>query len=108
MGVADSVGGADNLQSDNSAARTHSVNTCNLVQTKQLSTASTWTRSSPTLSPSDSSAKTPSGWSRDVPSRTEKSSRRLPSPLLSDLLMGFIGFFVKLIHIPINNIIVGA
>merc|ERR1711872_70197 len=23
-------------------------------------------------------------------------------------LMGFIGFFVKLIHIPINNIIVGA
>ncbi|KAI9205703.1 secE/sec61-gamma protein [Polychytrium aggregatum] len=24
------------------------------------------------------------------------------------LLMGFIGFFVKLIHIPINNIIVGG
>ncbi|KAI8927910.1 hypothetical protein BC831DRAFT_450939 [Entophlyctis helioformis] len=24
------------------------------------------------------------------------------------ILMGFIGFFVKLIHIPINNIIVGA
>jgi len=24
------------------------------------------------------------------------------------LIMGFIGFFVKLIHIPINNIIVGA
>jgi preprotein translocase subunit Sss1 len=24
------------------------------------------------------------------------------------LVMGFIGFFVKLIHIPINNIIVGA
>ena len=24
------------------------------------------------------------------------------------VLMGFIGFFVKLIHIPINNIIVGA
>ncbi|RKP00705.1 hypothetical protein CXG81DRAFT_26609 [Caulochytrium protostelioides] len=24
------------------------------------------------------------------------------------LLMGFIGFFVKLIHIPINNIIVGT
>jgi len=23
-------------------------------------------------------------------------------------IMGFIGFFVKLIHIPINNIIVGA
>ena len=23
-------------------------------------------------------------------------------------LMGFIGFFVKLIHIPINNIIVGS
>ena len=23
------------------------------------------------------------------------------------LIMGFIGFFVKLIHIPINNIIVG-
>jgi protein transport protein SEC61 subunit gamma-like protein len=24
------------------------------------------------------------------------------------LIMGFIGFFVKLIHIPINNIIVGS
>ena len=24
------------------------------------------------------------------------------------LIMGFIGFFVKLIHIPINNIIVGG
>jgi protein transport protein SEC61 subunit gamma and related proteins len=24
------------------------------------------------------------------------------------LIMGFIGFFVKLIHIPINNIIMGA
>jgi len=24
------------------------------------------------------------------------------------LVMGFIGFFVKLIHIPINNIIVGS
>ena len=24
------------------------------------------------------------------------------------LIMGFIGFFVKLVHIPINNIIVGA
>lgn len=24
------------------------------------------------------------------------------------LMMGFIGFFVKLIHIPINNILVGA
>eukprot|EP01005_Ploeotia_sp_CARIB1_P001829 NODE_733_length_639_cov_347.169922_g724_i0.p2 GENE.NODE_733_length_639_cov_347.169922_g724_i0~~NODE_733_length_639_cov_347.169922_g724_i0.p2 ORF type:complete len:70 (+),score=8.17 NODE_733_length_639_cov_347.169922_g724_i0:87-296(+) len=24
------------------------------------------------------------------------------------LIMGFIGFFVKLIHIPINNIIVGV
>lgn len=24
------------------------------------------------------------------------------------LLMGFIGFFVKLIHIPINNIIIGS
>jgi protein transport protein SEC61 subunit gamma-like protein len=24
------------------------------------------------------------------------------------LVMGFIGFFVKLIHIPINNIIVGG
>ncbi|KAF8353469.1 hypothetical protein PRIPAC_91487 [Pristionchus pacificus] len=24
------------------------------------------------------------------------------------IIMGFIGFFVKLIHIPINNIIVGA
>jgi protein transport protein SEC61 subunit gamma and related proteins len=24
------------------------------------------------------------------------------------LIMGFIGFFVKLIHIPINNILVGA
>lgn len=24
------------------------------------------------------------------------------------ILMGFIGFFVKLIHIPINNIIVGT
>jgi preprotein translocase subunit Sss1 len=45
-----------------------------------------------------------------------------PSPLLATaeftkiasatsvgfLLMGFIGFFVKLIHIPINNIIVGG
>jgi hypothetical protein len=24
------------------------------------------------------------------------------------LIMGFIGFFVKLVHIPINNIIVGG
>jgi hypothetical protein len=24
------------------------------------------------------------------------------------LIMGFVGFFVKLIHIPINNIIVGG
>jgi len=24
------------------------------------------------------------------------------------LIMGFVGFFVKLVHIPINNIIVGA
>eukprot|EP00590_Aulacoseira_subarctica_P000631 CAMPEP_0172414830 /NCGR_PEP_ID=MMETSP1064-20121228/1448_1 /TAXON_ID=202472 /ORGANISM="Aulacoseira subarctica , Strain CCAP 1002/5" /LENGTH=74 /DNA_ID=CAMNT_0013151671 /DNA_START=164 /DNA_END=388 /DNA_ORIENTATION=+ len=24
------------------------------------------------------------------------------------LLMGFIGFFVKLVHIPINNILVGS
>jgi protein transport protein SEC61 subunit gamma-like protein len=24
------------------------------------------------------------------------------------LMMGFIGFFVKLVHIPINNILVGG
>jgi len=28
--------------------------------------------------------------------------------LIGFAIMGFIGFFVKLIHIPINNIIVGA
>ena len=28
--------------------------------------------------------------------------------LIGFCIMGFIGFFVKLIHIPINNIIVGA
>eukprot|EP00640_Fibrocapsa_japonica_P007951 CAMPEP_0113944508 /NCGR_PEP_ID=MMETSP1339-20121228/34467_1 /TAXON_ID=94617 /ORGANISM="Fibrocapsa japonica" /LENGTH=72 /DNA_ID=CAMNT_0000949735 /DNA_START=117 /DNA_END=335 /DNA_ORIENTATION=+ /assembly_acc=CAM_ASM_000762 len=27
---------------------------------------------------------------------------------LGFLIMGFVGFFVKLIHIPINNIIVGG
>jgi protein transport protein SEC61 subunit gamma-like protein len=27
---------------------------------------------------------------------------------LGFLMMGFIGFFVKIIHIPINNIIVGG
>ena len=27
---------------------------------------------------------------------------------LGFLMMGFIGFFVKLIHIPINNILMGA
>lgn len=28
--------------------------------------------------------------------------------LVGFVIMGFIGFFVKLIHIPINNIIVGS
>eukprot|EP00542_Grammatophora_oceanica_P012552 CAMPEP_0194044858 /NCGR_PEP_ID=MMETSP0009_2-20130614/16265_1 /TAXON_ID=210454 /ORGANISM="Grammatophora oceanica, Strain CCMP 410" /LENGTH=75 /DNA_ID=CAMNT_0038689517 /DNA_START=187 /DNA_END=414 /DNA_ORIENTATION=+ len=28
--------------------------------------------------------------------------------LIGFLIMGFIGFFVKLIHIPINNILVGS
>ena len=41
------------------------------------------------------------------PSR-EEFTRISQAIIVGFLIMGFIGFFVKLIHIPINNIIMGA
>ena len=42
-----------------------------------------------------------------LPSRTEF-AKIAKATGLGFVLMGFIGFFVKLVHIPINNIIVGG
>uniref|UniRef100_A0A8C3VZ74 Protein transport protein Sec61 subunit gamma n=1 Tax=Catagonus wagneri TaxID=51154 RepID=A0A8C3VZ74_9CETA len=46
---------------------------------------------------------------RLVKNLREKNSRRLSiATAIGFSIMGFTGFFVKLIHIPINNIIAGS
>lgn len=78
-------------------------------------------------SPDVNLPKTQSVWSKGVPNLTEKVKTYLKitatisnskfcaefqkiaiATAIGFCIMGFIGFFVKLIHIPINNIIVGS
>ena len=42
------------------------------------------------------------------PSRLSEFQKIAMATAIGFAIMGFIGFFVKLIHIPINNIIVGS
>ena len=44
----------------------------------------------------------------EIRTRLAEFARIAGATSIGFLLMGFIGFFVKLIHIPINNIIVGG
>ena len=55
-----------------------------------------------------SSPRTVTAYTTSAKNQTEKEFSKIAIATSVGLLMGFLGFFVKLIHIPINQIIVGS